>query len=447
MDHKLFSLGILLSCASLFASQANRVAGVSAQQLWAEAWSSTLRQFGLSQDAVDRMPAAFKARLQHKAEKRWKRALQEHKAAVSPTRDVSTTEFVEQVTTTTINRALQMLLSGIDGNPVVADPPSPLSSDIQSKAALSTTTTTTDTTAIASNNIMQRLLLGVDGDGPKKSQASDDAVTDVVKQSVKTDVPAKDVSNQQQQLLEIRGNVMGRLTQGLSKIDDDDATSSMTTTMASSITTTTTTVNVVMQKLLLGVDSDAPRQSSLADVSGNLKASGVMDAMSTTTTTVESTTTEDPKVAMEREQQKQHLLEVHNAMMIKLTDGMDKIEKEEATRITSTVIEATTSTTTTKNLALARLLSGVDGPVNEPKLKGVQAVGFTTTTTTTTTTTQTIGLAGKRTLAFITSGKFAMPHHAEAQTEAQEADDDDEEKHVSDDADEAAADFDMDNTS
>jgi len=202
-----------------------------------------------------------------------------------------------------------------------------------------------------------------------------------------------------------------------------------------------------MQKLLLGVDSDAPRQSSLADVSGNLKASGVMDAMSTTTTTVESTTTEDPKVAMEREQQKQHLLEVHNAMMIKLTDGMDKIEKEEATRITSTVIEATTSTTTTKNLALARLLSGVDGPVNEPKLKGVQAVGFTTTTTTTTTTTQTIGLAGKRTLAFITSGKFAMPHHAEAQTEAQEADDDDEEKHVSDDADEAAADFDMDNTS
>merc|ERR1719160_486911 len=76
------------------------------------------------------MPPELKESLQNKAIKIWKMALAQRQAA-------ETTPTVAEVTTTQ-NKAMEMLLSGIDGHPVVQD-----------AAPVETTTTTTTTTTKA----------------------------------------------------------------------------------------------------------------------------------------------------------------------------------------------------------------------------------------------------------------------------------------------------------
>eukprot|EP00746_Dinoflagellata_sp_MGD_P007443 gnl/MRDRNA2_/MRDRNA2_114733_c0_seq1.p1 gnl/MRDRNA2_/MRDRNA2_114733_c0~~gnl/MRDRNA2_/MRDRNA2_114733_c0_seq1.p1 ORF type:complete len:287 (+),score=86.57 gnl/MRDRNA2_/MRDRNA2_114733_c0_seq1:329-1189(+) len=255
---------------------------------------------------------------------------------------------------------------------------------------------------------------------------------------------------QGQQDLDVHNDVVERLTHGINSPDDEQviAAAGGVNDLAASTTTTTSTVNLAMQELLSGVDG--PTASSPVNSGPKLVASDIAAAPSATTeavsTTTMSKTTQDPKAMLERQQQKQQLLALHNTIMSKLTNGWDQIDQADATSTTSVTVSATT-VTTTRNLALARLLSGVDGTASEPKLADIKKADFLqTTTTTSTSTTQTIGDAGKKTIAFITSGKFSMPNHVDAPLEAQEPDDD-EEKHVPEDAGEIAADFDIDNSS
>merc|ERR1719393_408893 len=169
--------------------------------------------------------------------------------------------------------------------------------------------------------------------------------------------------------------------------------------------------------LLAGVEPNVPV------VKSSFLAAATTTTTTTTTTTEVTTTTEDPRVVEEREHQKQQLLEMHKNVMSKLTSGFSDIDKEEATATT------TTTTTTTKNLAMLRLLDGVDGPA---QAKGKTEKKAATTTTTTTTTTQTIGAAGKKTLAFITSGTFnwqkVKAHNQPEAPADKEEDDEDQDK-------------------
>lgn len=212
----------------------------------------------------------------------------------------------------------------------------------------------------------------------------------------------------------------------------------------------TTTVNYAMERLLAGVEPgySAPvEQQSYRQVSS---ARVETSTTSSSTTTTVATTTQDPKLQIEKEQQQQQFLEIRKSFMHKLTAGMGKIDEEDATSTTTTVV--TTTTTTTTNSALSKLLEGVDRPAPvAPSEKQT-----TTTTTSTTTTTQTIGEAGRKTLAFLESGAghFVMPHHhAMDEQAAPEDDDDDKPKTDSEDSDDeigagrVGAEFDMDNAS
>merc|ERR1719263_2682110 len=79
------------------------------------------------------MPPELKESLQNKAIKIWKMALAQRQAA-------ETTTTVAEVTTTQ-NKAMEMLLQGIDGHPVVQD-----AAPVESAPTTTTTTTTEATT-------------------------------------------------------------------------------------------------------------------------------------------------------------------------------------------------------------------------------------------------------------------------------------------------------------
>merc|ERR1719262_1969300 len=81
------------------------------------------------------MPPELKEHLQNKAVKIWKMALAQREAT-------ATTTAMADVTTTTVNKAEEMLLSGIDGHPAVELAYTP------QEAPTTTTTTTEDQAAM-----------------------------------------------------------------------------------------------------------------------------------------------------------------------------------------------------------------------------------------------------------------------------------------------------------
>lgn len=293
----------LILFPSLCAAAASRISEGTAQQLWQQAWATTLEQTGINPDAVGTMPEELQQHLQHKAKKIWKSLLQESRGS----EPVSTTVDYD-MPSTTVNYAMQRLLAGVEPG------------------------------------------YAVPAEGPSFRQAS------VVKVE----------------------------------------TTSTTTTMSAA-----------------------------------------------------TTSTEDPKVQIERQRQQQALLELRNSFAHKLTEGMGKIDEEEATATTTTT--TTTTTTATVNPFKLKLLKGIDGPA--PDASDEKQV-TTTSTTSTTTTTQTIGEAGRKELAFLEAGagQFVMPHHHGMDEQApSEDDEEDDEKKASDDAEfgegKVAAEFDMDNAS
>merc|ERR1719271_1795481 len=89
------------------------------------------------------MPPELKEHLQNKAVKIWKMALAQREAT-------ATTTAMADVTTTTVNRAEEMLLSGIDGHAAVdlsyTPQEAPATTTTTTTEATTTTTTTTTTT-------------------------------------------------------------------------------------------------------------------------------------------------------------------------------------------------------------------------------------------------------------------------------------------------------------
>lgn len=186
---------------------------------------------------------------------------------------------------------------------------------------------------------------------------------------------------------------------------------------------TTTTLGAAVQGLLAGLNSKDDDDFQLTPAK-------------TTTTSTES-----PEAKREREE----MAMMQKKAVGRLTAGFDKISAEDAERATTTTAE-TTTTTTTPNKELAKLLAGVDRPM--PSTTGGKGQTSTTTTTTVKTTTTTIGEAGRKAIAFISSGTFVMPPRQLTDT-PQDSDTDDDQKDAATDSEasssesEAASDFDL----
>jgi len=252
------------------------------------------------------------------------------------------------------------------------------------------------------------------------------------------------VQRQREEQAQLLQAAQQKLTAGLADIRDEQVQErdSDATTTAEEMTTT---VNPALAKLLAGVDSNVP----LAPTQAEAPAPVTVKTTTTVTTTSQITTsTENPAVLREREHERQMAAMLQKQAVSKLTAGFTEIAREEATATTTT--STTTTTTTTINRALKVLLAGVDPSIKVPQTKDSVRTTSTTTTTTTTQST-TIGEAGRKTLAFISSGTFNLRAHqqqfaqATVQQDDSEADDDaDSPKLVDyDHGAETAADFDM----
>lgn len=127
------------------------------------------------------------------------------------------------------------------------------------------------------------------------------------------------------------------------------------------------------------------------------------DPPSTTTAT---TTTEDPQVVKEREQME----ELKAKEMSKMTDGVAETKEEDAPSTTTTTMDPAAKAEKDhfeqlKSAEMLKLTSNLDD-------KSIDAAEATaTTTTTTSTTTMSLGEAGKKIMAEITSGKFVLPNN------------------------------------
>merc|ERR1719379_55789 len=153
-------------------------------------------------------------------------------------------------------------------------------------------------------------------------------------------------------------------------------------------TMTTTTQNAALRKLLAGIDGPADADVSLAQAP--VSSSTTVAAATTTSTT--TTTTVDPRIEEERERAVMMKKEAMSRLTAGFADADKKEAEKEATMTTTTT--TTVATTTTKNLALMRLMEGVDGPAAPaPASKKHHTIASTPTTTTASTT---IGEAGKK---------------------------------------------------
>lgn len=134
------------------------------------------------------------------------------------------------------------------------------------------------------------------------------------------------------------------------------------------------------------------------------------------------------------------LMAMRQAAIAKLTEGMAESHEDVLKLAAVSTTSTTTTVTTTTNTAYFKLLAGVDRP--EPSTMAAQHT--TTTSTTTSTEKFVLNAAGRKTIAFISSGTFEFPgHQSRADTPAQQDDEDaPEEDHKDDYADsEAATDF------
>lgn len=184
-------------------------------------------------------------------------------------------------------------------------------------------------------------------------------------------------------------------------------------------TFTESTTLGVMARLTAGLDSvddeDTPRKET-----------------TTTTENVEAKRANDKAAA------------ARQAAFAKLTEGMEQTRAEEIELATATTTtSSTTTSTTTTNTAFLKLLAGVNGP--EPSTAAASLLQTTTTSTTTSTSKFVLDAAGRKTIAFISSGTFEFPHHqSEEATKDTGADDDDQKDQKEEYADsEAATDFDQ----
>merc|ERR1719240_957880 len=355
--------------------------GVSAQELWAQAWSSTLERFHVA--SMAQLPDYLQNDLQKEAKKLWKSWLQKRQRMIEEREQTSTTEAF-----TTVAAVFERLTEGIK--------------DVQDEPARTTTTTTED----------------------------------------------PDVVMKREQDQELYAKSVSKLTAGVKEARDDqprEDSEEMKKWKAQQVeqeyaTMTTTTQNAALRKLLAGIDGPADADVSLAQAP---VSSSTTAAAATTTSTTTTTTTVEPRIEEERERAVMMKKEAMSRLTAGFADADKKEAEKEATMTTTTT--TTVATTTTKNLALMRLMEGVDGPA-APAPAGKKHHSTTSTTTTTTAST-TIGEAGKKVLSFITSGTFAMPPPASQVVEADSKDDaaDDDSKPDNGDGGEAAADFDMDN--
>lgn len=286
------------------------------------------------------------------------------------------------------------------------------------------TTTTTSTYAA----VVYRLTEGLD------KVSMDDVVETTV--TTTTEDPAKVKAREQAE--EEQRQAEAKLTSGLKDIKEDDDNDNVPD--QAPVQTTTTSTNPALKRLLAGIDENPEDGISFVETTTTTSTTST-----TTTTTVVTTTTVDPQVIARKRQEKLQLIEMRKLQVSKLTDGFAKIDQEEATATTTTT-EATTTTTTT-NPDLKVLLQGLDGV---PVIASAPSQS-TTSTTTTTSTTFIPDQAALKTVAFITSGTFQVPHKVDVgDAEADDDSDSDSPKKQDDDDDlpeaaEAAADFDMDN--
>lgn len=154
-------------------------------------------------------------------------------------------------------------------------------------------------------------------------------------------------------------------------------------------------------------------------------------------TTTIATTTEDPQVVKEREQ----MALLKEKEMSKMTEGVAETKEEEVPSTTTSTMDPAAAAEKEhfeqlKEQEMSKLTQNLDD-------KSVTAAEVTaTTTTTTTTTTETLGAAGKKIMAEISSGKFVLPaNFAGLQTPQQQPQQEEKQDNVDDS--EAGQDFDQ----
>jgi len=146
---------------------------------------------------------------------------------------------------------------------------------------------------------------------------------------------------------------------------------------------------------------DNAKQGFLERMTAGLKNIKDDDAPATTTTT---TTTENAQVVKERKQME----DLKEKEMSKMTEGVAEAKEDDAPSTTTTTVDPAAQAEKEhfdklKEAEMAKLTSNLD----DNKIDAAEAT--VTTTTTTSTTTMTLGEAGKKIMAEITSGKYVLP--------------------------------------